>query len=74
VAIRLCVRKSSSYDLNGNRMDVYDLKCPRCQNIIMFFGSEICPLSCKCGHIIADYKMIYRYSYERIDWHFNTLD
>jgi len=70
MALELKIRKASVYGPSGVRAMVYDFKCARCQNIVMFFEQERCPIVCKCGCVLANVKLMHEFIVERISWHY----
>jgi len=70
MAMKLKVDESVICMVGGGRSEIYTFRCPRCQNPIIFFEYERCPISCKCGKILDNIKNIYNYVGSRIRWHF----
>jgi len=71
--IELKLRKASVYSPCGALQMVYDYRCPRCHNIVMFFESDRSPIICKCGCVQADMKGLHKYIRDRIDWHYHYM-
>jgi len=71
--VKLTVRRASVYSPCGSLSTIYNFKCPRCQNVVMFFESDRSPLVCKCGAVLADMKNIHNYLSERIHWHYHYM-